>query len=84
MSRIPVVEEILTDPGLCKVTLFDPYDWRDCAERIEWAIQNRSHLLNIQTKFYTSLAKRTWSDVVQEYVNVLEGLSIQYSKVVKK
>lgn len=84
MSRIPVIEEILTDPGLCKVTLFDPYDWRDCAERIDWAIQNRSHLLNIQTNFYTSLAKRTWSDVVQEYVNVLEGLSMQYSKVIKK
>ena len=80
MSRISVVEEILTDPDLCGVTLFDPYDWRDCADRIEWAIQNRSHLLNIQTIFYASLAKRTWSDVVQEHVNVLEGISGQDCK----
>jgi glycosyltransferase involved in cell wall biosynthesis len=75
MSRISVVEEILTDPDLCKTTLFDPYDWRDCANRIEWAIQNRSHLLHIQKEFYAGLTQRTWADVVQEYINALEKIS---------
>jgi len=80
MSRISVVEEILTDLDLRKTTLFDPYDWRDCANRIEWAIQNRSHLLHIQKEFYAGLTQRTWADVVQEYINALEKISRQDSE----
>ena len=37
MSRIAVTEDVVTDPDLQAIMLFDPYDWRDMTERIEWA-----------------------------------------------
>jgi glycosyltransferase involved in cell wall biosynthesis len=77
MSRIPVAEEVLTAPALQKVTFFDPYDWRDCAERIEWGVKHRGELLSIQRETYTELAKRTWSDVVIEHVRLLDRIADQ-------
>lgn len=75
MSRIGVAEEVLTDRTLREMTFFDPYNWRDCASRIEWAISNRAELLAVQRKTYVQLSKRTWVDVVKEHVCVLEKIS---------
>lgn len=75
MSRIPVVEEVLTEPQLKEVSLFDPFDWRDCAKRIEWAIDHRDQLLGMQLEIYALLARRTWTDVVAEHVKVLDEIS---------
>jgi glycosyltransferase involved in cell wall biosynthesis len=75
MARIPVTEEVLSDSELQEVTFFDPYNWRDCAGRIEWAISNREKLLSTQLDFYESLSKRTWTDVANEYVSVLDKIS---------
>lgn len=77
MSRIAVSEEILTDPLLQEMTFFDPYDWRDCAKRVEWAVTHRDELLAIQRETYASLSQRTWSDVVREHVQVLDKIAAQ-------
>lgn len=81
MARIAVTEEVLTDPQLQEMTFFDPYDWRDLANRIEWALAHRDELLDVQRKTYTELAKRTWTDVVDEHLQVLDRISQPASQV---
>lgn len=78
MSRIAVAEEVLTDQDLQSVTFFDPFSWHDCAERIVWAIKHRDDLLAIQRKTYSRLVDRSWTDVVSEYVAVLDDISIKW------
>jgi glycosyltransferase involved in cell wall biosynthesis len=75
MSRIPVAEEVLVDSKLQEVTFFDPFDWSDCAKRIEWAVTHRDELLKYQLDVYAMLCKRTWTDVVAEHVKVLDNIS---------
>ncbi|EHK5437024.1 glycosyltransferase [Aeromonas hydrophila] len=75
MARIPVTEEILTDPELQEMTFFDPYDWRDMAKKIEWALHNQDILLRKQLQIYDELSVRTWSDVVNEHIDILERIS---------
>lgn len=74
MARIPVTKEIIIDPTLQKVMLFDPYDWQDMANRIEWALANQEKLLSMQKLFYCQLAQRTWRTVVDEHVALLEKM----------
>lgn len=75
MSRISVAEEVLRNEELQKITFFDPYDWKDCANRIEWGLSHTEELLLIQEKTYAELQERTWADVVGEYVEFLEFVS---------
>ncbi len=75
MARIPVTEEVLTEPELQATTFFDPYDWRDMAERMEWALKHRDELLAIQKPTYERLAQRTWQNVVQEHIAVLDRIA---------
>lgn len=82
MSRIPVTEEVLTDPELQEMTFFDPYDWQDMANRIEWALNNRDLLLDKQRLIYKQLATRNWTDVVNEHISVLENISTSDKKTV--
>ena len=82
MSRIPVTEEVLTDPELQEMTFFDPYDWQDMANRIEWALNNRDILLDKQRLIYKQLATRNWTDVVNEHISVLENISTSDKKTV--
>lgn len=77
MSRIPVTLEVITDPGLQDMMLFDPYDWRDVADRIAWALDNRNVLLARQRTLHDQLALRTWGDVVSEHIEVLERIADQ-------
>lgn len=77
MSRIPVAQEILSDEKLSRLTFFDPYSWKDCANRIEWAVHNRQELLEVQKVAYQALSGRTWSDVVREHVDVLEKIAVR-------
>lgn len=76
MARIPVTEEILTDDLLQQMTLFDPYDWLDCADRMAWALQNQDELLRAQKATFDVLAQRTWTDVVTEHVTILDRISL--------
>lgn len=82
MSRIPVTEEVLTDPELQEMTFFDPYDWQDMANRIEWALNNRDILLDKQRLIYKQLATRNWTDVVNEHISILENISTSDKKTV--
>ncbi len=75
MARIPVTEEVLTDPELQEATFFDPYNWQDCAERIEWGLKHKDELLALQRVTYDRLSQRSWSDVVNEHIDVLDQIS---------
>ncbi len=75
MARISVTEEIITGQDLQQQMLFDPYDWKDIAARIEWGLNNRHALLEIQTPVYDQLARRNWRDVVDEYIAILDRIS---------
>jgi hypothetical protein len=75
MARIPVTEEVVTDPQLRQIMLFDPYDWRDAAARIEWALNNRPFLLNAQKPLFNELRRRKWDHVVDEVVGVMERIA---------
>ncbi|HEY8024162.1 MAG TPA: glycosyltransferase [Burkholderiaceae bacterium] len=75
MARIPVTEEVLTDPILQQKTFFDPYNWKDMAQRIEWALTHRGELLGVQQVTFSALRQRSWRDVVDEHIDVLERIS---------
>jgi glycosyltransferase involved in cell wall biosynthesis len=75
MARIAVTKEVVTDPELQELMLFDPYDWEDMAARIEWALQNKETLLGHQLKLYERLAERSWRTVVHEHVAILDRIS---------
>lgn len=77
MARIPVSLEVLTERALQATTFFDPYDWRDMAERIEWGLSHRDELLAIQRPTYQRLAQRTWQNVVQEHIVILDRIAEQ-------
>ena len=74
--RARLTGEIITDPDLADDTLFDPYDWRALADKIEWALDNKRALYAKQRKFYDDvLSKRTWDDVVQEHLAILDAIA---------
>ncbi|WP_241668702.1 glycosyltransferase [Pseudomonas sp. Sample_16] len=75
MARIAVTEEILNQPELQETTFFDPFDWEDMSRRIDWALSHREELLTLQKTIYQSLIQRTWTDVVNEHITVLESIS---------
>ncbi len=84
MARIPVTLEVIKDPDLDKDMLFDPYDWKDMADRIEWALQNKEELLGRQKLLYAVLEKRTWRTVVDEYVDILDLIASKANKDTQK
>lgn len=75
MSKIPVTEEVIKEGLLNERMLFDPYDWKSMANCIEWALGNRAWLLTHQKEIYRELSQRSWSDVVDEHIAVLERIS---------
>ncbi len=77
MARIAVTEEVVTDSDLQDLMLFDPYDWEAIANKIEWALQNKDMLLQRQLKLYEKLSGRTWQNVVDEHVAILDRISTQ-------
>jgi glycosyltransferase involved in cell wall biosynthesis len=76
MARITVTEEVITDPELQQQMLFDPYDWKEMADKIEWGLNNRFALLAKQKLLYNQLSQRTWRHVVDEYVEILDRISL--------
>jgi glycosyltransferase involved in cell wall biosynthesis len=78
MGDIEVTREIITDPALRATTLFDPYDWRAMADKIEWALNNRGSLCTQQRKFYDDvLSRRSWDDVVAEHIAILNEIAVR-------
>ncbi len=79
MSNIPQVTEV-TDAFHLKKFIFNPYDFRDIANKIIYGLQNREELIKCQTPLYNYLSKRTWDEVGQEYVQAFE----YFTKLSKK
>lgn len=75
MARIPVTEEVLFESELQATSLFDPYDWREMAEKIAWGIENRDLLITLQQPVYERLASRDWSNVVGEHLEILDQIA---------
>jgi glycosyltransferase involved in cell wall biosynthesis len=84
MARIAVTEEVVTDSDLQDLMLFDPFDWEAIANKIEWALQNRDMLLERQLKLYEKLAERTWQNVVDEHVAILDRISTQPAQIERR
>ena len=82
MGRIPATEEVITDIALQDLMLFDPFDWTDVANRIEWGLNHRKELLDLQTPVYQKLAQRTWRDVVDDHIDILDRISEAPSDIV--
>jgi trehalose-6-phosphate synthase len=76
MSRIAVTEEVITDPNLQEQMLFNPYDWKEMADKIEWGLNNHDALLETQKRLYKQISKRTWSHVVDEHIEILDRISL--------
>jgi glycosyltransferase involved in cell wall biosynthesis len=75
MGRISVTEEVILDENLRELMLFDPYDWEDMSDRIEWALNNLEYLLEMQLPHYNELSKRTWEKVVDEHIALLDRIT---------
>ena len=72
MSDIPQVRDVVEKYGLEETMLFDPYDWRALADKIEQALQNRDGLYQKELPMYQDMAKRTGDVVAQEYIEAFE------------
>ncbi|HOS82745.1 MAG TPA: glycosyltransferase [Methanolinea sp.] len=70
LSRIPVVEEVIHDPQIQDIILFDPRDVDNMAEKISWGLNNRDLLYRIEKPLYDQMKKRTWADVAEKYYQV--------------
>jgi glycosyltransferase involved in cell wall biosynthesis len=81
MARIAVTEEIITDPELQGMMLFDPYIWQDMAWRIEWAIQNREELRSRQIEAFKKISTRTWDNVVADHIEILNRISAEAAPI---
>lgn len=66
MSNIPVVTEII-DKNVYGEMLFNPYDYHELADRIEWALCNIEYLYEKELVLYKELIKRTNNIVSGEY-----------------
>jgi glycosyltransferase involved in cell wall biosynthesis len=76
MARVPPTLEAIDDPDLRRDMLFDPYDVRDMAARLQWALANRAELLERQTEHYSqTLALRSWDQVLEEYLGELKQIA---------
>ena len=71
MSNIPQVMEVFENCGL-EEYLFDPYDYRDMAAKIESGLTNRESILEKESCIYEELSRRTWGNVCEEYVQAFE------------
>lgn len=69
MSKIPVVDEVVTDSELREKMLFDPYNVDDMVEKLYWAINHRDELFELQKPLYDRLAARSWEVAANEYIS---------------
>lgn len=75
MAKTLVSEEVLQDRLLQSMTFFDPYDWEAMARKIIWGLEHRDDLLMCQQNAYYKLSQRTWTDVVNEHIEILDRIS---------
>lgn len=68
MSDIPQTREVVEPYGLADDMLFDPYDYRAMADRIEYGLNHREELYQKELLLYRKLEKRTADVVASEYI----------------
>lgn len=72
MSDIPQVREVVAAYGLEENMLFDPYDYRALADKLEYGLKHRKELYERELPLYDHLSKRTQGIVCQEYVEAFQ------------
>lgn len=71
LANIPFEMDVLGPAGLEDVT-FDPTDWHDIADKIEYWLPRREELYQKELPLYEELAKRTPDVVAKEYIKTFE------------
>ena len=71
MARSPFDEDVLLGAGLEEIT-FDPYNWRDLADKIEYWLPRREELYKKELPFYNEMEKRTPDVVAKDYIKAFE------------
>ncbi|HSW93397.1 MAG TPA: glycosyltransferase [Gammaproteobacteria bacterium] len=75
MSAIPAVTADIKNEYLRKVMLFDPHNIDDMVNKIEWAVNNRAKLVELQKPLYESFKQRDWTSVAKEYTDLFNQLA---------
>ncbi|MFH1152918.1 MAG: glycosyltransferase [Pseudomonadota bacterium] len=76
MSDIPVTRDEIADERLAEAMLFNPYDFKAMAEKLEWALANKGILLDMEKPLFDTMVSRTWKDVVSDHVAILQNISV--------
>lgn len=71
MARSPFDIDVLEGSNLLDIT-FDPYDWKDLADKIEYWLPRRDELYDKQLAFYKEMEKRTPDVVARDYLEKFE------------
>lgn len=71
LSNMPCTRELLA-PEVHEPILFDPYSTKSIVARLNWALDHRETLLNIERPIYAQMAQRTWPIVAAEYLEIFE------------
>lgn len=71
MSKIQQVTEV-TDGYNLNEFLFDPYDYIDIANKIQYGLEHRDELVKRETPLFQELSRRTWDDVGREYIQAFK------------
>lgn len=72
MSDIPQTREVVEQYGLEDIMLFDPYDWKSMAIKVEYGLKNRDSLYQVELPMYRDFEKRTGEVVAAEYIKAFE------------
>lgn len=68
MGKIPQVTDVIPSVYPLEHALFDPYDYKDIAEKIMYGVENAQALYYDEIKMYQDLEQRTGKAVSAEYV----------------
>lgn len=66
MSNIPQVMEVVSGYNL-EDCIFDPYDYKDLAEKIIFGLEHKDYIYKKQKTLYDVLSSRGWEDVCKDY-----------------
>ena len=72
MSDIPQIRDVVEPFGLADEMLFDPYDWKAMADKIEYGLKHRDELYQKELPMYREMEKRTSDVVAKEYISAFE------------
>lgn len=71
MSDIPQIREVLEPAGLEDI-MFDPYNWKEIAEKIEYALSHIEEMYQLELPVYREMSRRTPAVEAEEYVKAFQ------------